>query len=723
MNWNNYSLRYRPLAFGQQGSIHEGFQVQGPSVLLAFGKERKNNWAIGISTHVNHLSSSFVTNTGPYAFAILNSVADSLAKGPVTIRNTGMSALTWQDIGATYSRVVLETQKSALTVGATVKMVKAVHAFHFYSDEINVNPLEGDSVEVSVKDAEYFRSIGQDLSENGFEDYSDTHPWGVAADFGLIYSFYKDRTRNRYPMNNTFFTDHQDAGHLFQAGIAVTNLGKVKVNGDPRAHAFVPFGQRMPSGLGNDVTGFSFLNYTVDDFDDALDSLGGGAMAAEQRVNLPTMFNAFLDGRLPGGAGLNVAYYLPLGVSDATRMGPVATSALVITPKYEMSVFGVYAPLRIDEVSGMSVGASLRIAGFFIGTPDVISLFTRADSDRKMAGVQVGLKIPVRYLRHKDTDNDKVSDEVDVCRSERGPWVAMGCPDADIDGVSNLEDECPEEAGPKEFKGCPDNDGDGIINKLDFCPDNYGPAEGTPKPGCPDADGDGFIEAFDEDKCPDVFGARNGCPDRDGDGVFDHEDGCPDTYGSIARGCPDTDEDGLLDDEDGCPQMKGQPWNGGCPGNDEDGDGIYEPYDMCPDVAGVEPDGCPEPTRISMRIIYNVIYFEQASDLSKPEEDKVQAIAPILKEVLSRRTDYNIYIIGHTDVTEPDNAKERTSLARASEVRYALMRAGIPEERILIEAAGDLRPHKVRSFPSGKYLDRRAEIYLDAPPLIQNGQP
>jgi outer membrane protein OmpA-like peptidoglycan-associated protein len=118
-----------------------------------------------------------------------------------------------------------------------------------------------------------------------------------------------------------------------------------------------------------------------------------------------------------------------------------------------------------------------------------------------------------------------------------------------------------------------------------------------------------------------------------------------------------------------------------------------------------------------------VIYFDQASGLSQAEEDKIKAIAPILREVLSKRADYNIYIIGHTDVTEPDEAKQRTSLARASEVRYALMRAGLPEERILIEAAGDLKPHKVKSFPVGQYLDRRAEIYLDAPPLIQTEQP
>jgi len=717
-NWNNLADRYDATrAFGGGDRIAEGFTVQGPSALYAFGKNRDNRWAVGVSTHANHAFSVVNPDADLFAFSALNVKPESFFKGPVTGSGFGVSSLTWIDFGLTGSRVVYTSEKSSITAGLTLKGVRGIHGFHFSSDDLSVTPIDSDSMIINIGSASYARSIQQDLSTSAFENFSDSHPWSAAADIGITYSFHPDLNRNRYLMDNETFMDHQDAPHLLQIGASITNLGSIKFNQDTNVREVKNFSQALPSGFETNPEGVaSFFNYTIDDFDTHLDSLGATNAPSSFQMKLPTMINVFADVMIPKGFGFNLAYYRALAKVEGAHFGPINSSALMLTPKYEDSVFGVYAPVRIDPVTGISLGVSLRIAGFFVGTNDVMSMISRQSSDRKYAGVHFGLRVPIRYSRLKDVDGDKVSDKIDACKSEKGPWIAKGCPDIDLDGVPNIEDDCPEEAGMRDLKGCPDSDGDGIINKLDFCPDVAGPAEGTPKMGCPDEDKDGFIEAYDEDKCPGVYGERDGCPDRDGDGVFDHEDGCPDAYGLYARGCPDTDGDGLADDEDSCKDLKGPTWNSGCPAFDNDRDGIYEPFDLCPDVPGVEPDGCPPPTKIPLRIIYGVVYFTESSTLTPAESAKIAELAAILAEPLDRRADYTIRVVGHTDPNESPSSKERVSLSRASEVKYVLIRAGIDEERILIEGVGDQIPHKVKSFPVGKYPDRRAEIFINSPP-------
>ncbi len=86
------------------------------------------------------------------------------------------------------------------------------------------------------------------------------------------------------------------------------------------------------------------------------------------------------------------------------------------------------------------------------------------------------------------------------------------------------------------------------------------------------------------------FGGR----DTDGDGIYDKYDECPEVAGlKEFNGCPDTDGDGIPDKNDECPDVAGPAEFNGCP--DTDGDGIVDKNDACPDVAGPKAlQGCPD---------------------------------------------------------------------------------------------------------------------------------
>jgi len=85
-----------------------------------------------------------------------------------------------------------------------------------------------------------------------------------------------------------------------------------------------------------------------------------------------------------------------------------------------------------------------------------------------------------------------------------------------------------------------------------------------------------------------------GGKDTDGDGIYDKYDQCPEVAGlKEFNGCPDSDGDGIKDSDDACPQVAGLASMNGCP--DTDGDGIADKDDMCPNDKGTKANkGCPD---------------------------------------------------------------------------------------------------------------------------------
>ena len=88
------------------------------------------------------------------------------------------------------------------------------------------------------------------------------------------------------------------------------------------------------------------------------------------------------------------------------------------------------------------------------------------------------------------------------------------------------------------------------------------------------------------------FMFKFGGTDTDKDGVYDKYDACPEVPGlEKFNGCPDTDGDNIIDSEDRCPEVAGLETLQGCP--DADGDGIADMDDRCPNERGTAANkGC-----------------------------------------------------------------------------------------------------------------------------------
>jgi len=236
----------------------------------------------------------------------------------------------------------------------------------------------------------------------------------------------------------------------------------------------------------------------------------------------------------------------------------------------------------------------------------------------------------------------------------------------------------------------------------------------TPEqPKVVDSDGDGVADSLD--KCPNtpanVKVDANGCPvDSDGDGVADYLDTCPNTPANVkvnANGCPiDSDGDGVADYLDKCPNT---PANAkvdanGCP-VDSDGDGVADYLDKCPNTPSgmkVNNVGCP--------VSFN---FEVQFDCCKAEI-KPQYMERIRKfaEFLKQNPGYKAEIQGYTDNTGSKEYNILLSQRRAKAVYDALIKLGVPKDRLTWAGYGPANPIAPNDTPEGRAKNRRVVAKL-----------
>jgi hypothetical protein len=195
------------------------------------------------------------------------------------------------------------------------------------------------------------------------------------------------------------------------------------------------------------------------------------------------------------------------------------------------------------------------------GDPEIIYYFLN-NNELKLIGSEI-----------KDSDDDKVGDEIDNCPSTTNSDQS----DVDGDGIGDVCDD--------------DIDGDGILNDSDNCPE-------TANEDQADMDGDGIGDVCDDDK--------------DGDTILNTDDNCPETANEdqadidqdgVGDVCDnDKDGDDIANDSDNCPEIANNDqfdFDGDGVGDvcddDIDGDGILNADDNCPETPlniTVDVNGC-----------------------------------------------------------------------------------------------------------------------------------
>ena len=143
--------------------------------------------------------------------------------------------------------------------------------------------------------------------------------------------------------------------------------------------------------------------------------------------------------------------------------------------------------------------------------------------------------------------------------------------------------------------------------------------------------------------------------------------------------------------------------------DDEDVDFFGVPFD---EAAAPVPA---QPVVPSVTYLADTFYFDNGSSaLPSGSNGKIRAIVREAKKnnAFVRVMGFASSRTRNTDMASHKMANFKVSLARAEAVAAALRRAGMPANKILVEAMSDNRPAYLEVMPEGERLNRRTEVYI-----------
>ena len=197
----------------------------------------------------------------------------------------------------------------------------------------------------------------------------------------------------------------------------------------------------------------------------------------------------------------------------------------------------------------------------------------------------------------------------------------------------------------------------------------------------------------------------------------------------------DKDEDGLPDSSDKCPDRPEDMDNNedadGCPDIDNDNDRVLDIADKCPGPLETlngfaDDDGCPDSVPADVEAlrgsIEGLLYAEGETAV---RESATKYLGKIAKVMIANPS-IRVVLIGHTDDREAKafatpQAGDVTTIAtdlaraRAEAVRQAMVAAGIPAGRVVVDGVGAEEPVADNGTAKGRLANRRVEIKLFVP--------
>jgi OmpA-OmpF porin, OOP family len=152
------------------------------------------------------------------------------------------------------------------------------------------------------------------------------------------------------------------------------------------------------------------------------------------------------------------------------------------------------------------------------------------------------------------------------------------------------------------------------------------------------------------------------------------------------------------------------------PPSDRDGDGIVDPEDACPDVAGPRNDdpvrnGCPV-VRIEggqIRIREQVKFKTNSAVILKESNYILISIVKLLDENPEIK---KVRVEGHTDTQGKPKANKKLSERRAASVVKWLIKHGIKKKRLSSAGYGQERPIATNQTEDGRRDNRRVEFHI-----------
>jgi hypothetical protein len=250
-----------------------------------------------------------------------------------------------------------------------------------------------------------------DTLQNDF--FSFKNP-GMGIDIGVSYEF-----RDEMQVYETLYSD-KTANYIWKVGASITDIG------------YIHYGASQTNGIVARGAGNTYL---MDTLSVPSDSSNIGQMnnyyqklfnaqsgASAFNMQLPTTLHLSYDRFFNKVLGINAQLNIPLVFSALNKYsGTFNPISVAVTPRAEITWAGFYMPVSYNSVSGMQMGAALRVGPLVIGSAS----FIKARMGKtKAADLYFILRIP--FFGYKEFKNKTFFDKLPkLSRKQRR---ALDCP-------------------------------------------------------------------------------------------------------------------------------------------------------------------------------------------------------------------------------------------------------------------------------------------------------
>lgn len=329
---------------------------------------------------------AFFQNRGRHAFAIHTGlrVLSSARNVPYEMANFGYygldyeeqqnilyddydfyaNALSFVEIGGTYSYSVIKYGFDELSVGMTAKALLGYAGAYAYIDNVNYMIPNDSITDIRNMRVEAGYSLPVDYETNDFPDNSGLIKGnGVGFDFGVTYQR-KVRTYQKRRTNKLCRQKYID--YRYRIGVSLLDLGYIRFANNAQKHAFDDVSEYW---INADTISYFNMNQLVRDFStvfygDPDASYRGDVMS----MMLPTAVSIQVDYHYYRNWYFNATLVQPLAIGKSMVVRPAQLS---ITPRYETPAFEAALPISLYEWRYPRVGLALRYQFITIGTDNL----------------------------------------------------------------------------------------------------------------------------------------------------------------------------------------------------------------------------------------------------------------------------------------------------------------------------------------------------------------
>lgn len=276
------------------------------------------------------------------------------------------AAMSWAEVGLTYSYVLTTTKMTHLSVGATLKRVMATQGAYITNHSLDYMIPNNDSLIV--------RNIN---AEVGYGMYGDKlfkgRGWG--ADFGFTY---KLKPNGNPPMTSFRKMCQQTYNdYSLKVGVSLLDFGIIRFNKNSEVHEY-------KASTTNTFTGMEEVRIrNINQFRNELDYRFFGDTDPEISkvkdkfsISLPTALSIQTDIKLKRYWYFNTSFFYGL---QSSRTYIRRSTQLSFCPRYERRYFEVNMPVSLYELKYPRVGFSIRLGSITVGTDKLAGLFDYSD--------------------------------------------------------------------------------------------------------------------------------------------------------------------------------------------------------------------------------------------------------------------------------------------------------------------------------------------------------